>query len=170
MSPPLIEAAKVVMKVSQNQHAEMLIRAIGATIRGTRGEGAAAAGYACGAELFARWGLDMTGACQGDAHCWGFFSPDFMCRLLTHIASSDIAEPFVASLPVMGRDGTLWDIQQASPAAGHVRAKTGTINYRDCLHKGYVFSAKGLAGYVDARAVGASRSPHILPISTSGVM
>ena len=95
----------------------------------------------------------MTGACQGDAAgMCGFFSPDFMCRLLAHIASSDIVEPFIATLPVMGRDGTLWDIQPASPAAGHVRAKTGTIGYADCLHSGFLFSAKGLAGYVDAKS------------------
>ena len=153
VSPPLTETAKVVMKVSQNLHAEMLMPVIGATLRGARGAAAAAAGYACGAELLARWGVDMTGACQGDAAgSYGFFSPDFMCRLLVHIASSNIAEPFIASLPVMGRDGTLWDIQPASPAAGHVRAKTGTLTYDDCLHKGVVFAAKGLAGYVDTKS------------------
>ena len=77
---------------------------------------------------------------------------DFMSRLLVHIASSDIAEPFIASLPVMGRDGTLWDIQATSAAAGHVRAKTGTLTYDDCLHKRVLFAAKGLAGYVDAKS------------------
>jgi D-alanyl-D-alanine carboxypeptidase/D-alanyl-D-alanine-endopeptidase (penicillin-binding protein 4) len=95
----------------------------------------------------------MTGACQGDAAgSSGFFSPDFMCRLLVHIASSDIAEPFMASLPVMGRDGTLWDIQLASSAAGRVRAKTGTMRHGDCLRRGLLFSAKGLAGYVDGKS------------------
>lgn len=153
VSPPLTEAVKVVMKVSQNLHAEMLIPVIGATIRGARGAAAAAAGYACGAELLARWGIDLTDACQGDAcGAYGFFSPDFMCRLLVHVASSDIAEPFIASLPVMGRDGTLWDIQPESPAAGHVRAKTGTLDYNDRLHKGVMFAAKGLAGYIDAKS------------------
>ena len=152
-SPPLSEAAKVVMKVSQNLHAEMLMPVIGATLRGARGAAAAAAGYTCGAELLAGWGVDMTGACQGDAAgSYGFFSPDFMCRLLVHISSSDIAEPFMASLPVMGCDGTLCDIQLTSPAAGQVRAKTGTIFYPDCLHGGFFFPAKGLAGYVDAKS------------------
>ena len=152
VSPPLSETVKVVMKVSQNLHAEMLIPLIGATLRGARGAMAAAAGYACGAELLGRWGVDMVGACQGDAAgACGFFSPDFMCRLLVTIASSDIAESFLASLPVMGRDGTLWDIQPASPAAGHVKAKTGTVTHSDCLHKGVIFAAKGLAGYVDSK-------------------
>jgi D-alanyl-D-alanine carboxypeptidase/D-alanyl-D-alanine-endopeptidase (penicillin-binding protein 4) len=58
----------------------------------------------------------------------------------------------MASLPVMGRDGTLWDIQPASPAAGHVRAKTGTLMYEDCLNKRAFFNAKGLAGYVDTQS------------------
>lgn len=153
VSPPLTEIAKVVLKVSQNLHAEMLMPVIGATLRDARGAAAVAAGYACGAELFTSWGVDITGLCQGDAcGARGFFSPDFMCRLLVHIAKSDIIEPFRASLPVMGRDGTLWDVQPASPAAGHVRAKTGTLSYVDGLHKGVCFVAKGLAGYVDAKS------------------
>ena len=37
VSPPLSEIAKVVMKVSQNLHSEMLMPVIGATLRGPRG-------------------------------------------------------------------------------------------------------------------------------------
>lgn len=35
----------------------------------------------------------MTGACQRDAAgSYGFFSPDFKCRLLVRIAASDVSE------------------------------------------------------------------------------
>lgn len=153
VSPPLAETVKVLLKVSQNLHAEMLIPVIGANLCGVSGDAAREAGYACAAELLDRWGLDMTGACQGDAAgSFGFFSPDFMCRLLVRIVSTDIYEPFVDSLPVMGRDGTLWDVQPVSAAAGHVRAKTGTIPYEDRLQGGVLFVSKGLAGYVNSKS------------------
>lgn len=116
VSPPLIEATRIVLKVSQNLHAEMLIPVIGATLRGARGPDAVTAGYACAAALLARWGVDMTGVFQGDAcGAYGYFSPDFMCRLLVRIAASEVYEPLLYGLPVMGRDGTLWDIQPQSP-------------------------------------------------------
>jgi PBP4 family serine-type D-alanyl-D-alanine carboxypeptidase len=153
VSPPLIEATKIVLKVSQNLHAEMLIPVIGAMLRGARGADAVSAGYACGSDLLARWGIDTTGAFQADAcGAYGYFSPDFMCRLLVRIAASDAYDALVSGLPVMGRDGTLWDIQPQSPAAGHVAAKTGTIYYDGRLHDTVLYTCKGLAGYVTARS------------------
>ena len=49
---------------------------------------------------------------------------------------------------MLGNDGTLWNIQTASPAAGHVFAKTGTFQVRDLLHDGLMVTGKGLAGYM----------------------
>jgi D-alanyl-D-alanine carboxypeptidase/D-alanyl-D-alanine-endopeptidase (penicillin-binding protein 4) len=48
----------------------------------------------------------------------------------------------------MGKDGTLFDIQSASPAAGHVFAKTGTFGVGDPLNRNILVTAKGLAGYI----------------------
>jgi len=153
VSPPLIEATKVVLKVSQNLHAEVLMRVIGATLRGAKGVDAATAAYESGLELLKRWGVDTAGAVQSDAAGGiGYFSPDFMCRLLVRIAASDIHEAFVYCLPIMGRDGTLRDIQTTSIAAGHVLAKTGTISYDDPLNKALFYSAKGLAGYITTKS------------------
>ena len=153
VSPPLVEATKIVLKVSQNLHAEMLIPLISATLRGARGADAVSAGYACGADLLARWGIDTTGAFQADAcGLYVYFSPDFMCRLLVRIAASDVYDAVRFGLPVMGRDGTLWDIQPQSRAAGHVAAKTGTISFDSRLHDTVLFACKGLAGYVTAKS------------------
>jgi D-alanyl-D-alanine carboxypeptidase/D-alanyl-D-alanine-endopeptidase (penicillin-binding protein 4) len=55
------------------------------------------------------------------------------------------------ALPVMGRDGTLWDIQTGSPAAGHVHAKTGTLSGSDLLHHSLMITGKGIAGYIDRK-------------------
>ena len=44
---------------------------------------------------------------------------------------------FLAALPLAGHDGTLRRVYEGSPAAGHVRAKTGTLNRTTCM-SGYV--------------------------------
>jgi D-alanyl-D-alanine carboxypeptidase/D-alanyl-D-alanine-endopeptidase (penicillin-binding protein 4) len=54
---------------------------------------------------------------------------------------------FHAALPILGKDGTLAQIQTGSPAAGHEHSKTGTFAVGDPLNKGIMVPAKGLAGY-----------------------
>jgi len=58
---------------------------------------------------------------------------------------------FYNALPVMGVDGTLFNIQNHSPAAGKVHAKTGTWGSGDLLNRRGMISAKGLAGYMTTR-------------------
>ncbi len=55
-------------------------------------------------------------------------------------------QDFYNALPVLGRDGTLFDIQTASPAAGNVHAKTGTYAVNDPLNRRTFVTGKGLAG------------------------
>ena len=49
---------------------------------------------------------------------------------------------------MLGTDGTLWNVQTKSAAAGHVHAKTGTFSAADLLHKAVIVTGKGLAGYM----------------------
>jgi len=55
------------------------------------------------------------------------------------------------ALPILGKDGTLFEIQVNSPAAGHVHAKTGTWTDGDMLNHGVMVGGKGLAGYLTTR-------------------
>jgi D-alanyl-D-alanine carboxypeptidase len=64
---------------------------------------------------------------------------------------------FYRSLPILGKDGTLFKIQTASPAAGHVHAKTGTFTLYDRLNKRLTVTGKGLAGYMDT-----ARGQHLI--------
>src|SRR6476660_296080 len=59
---------------------------------------------------------------------------------------------FRTALPILGRDGTLWNIQPQSPAAGHVFAKTGTFSLIDPLNRRQIITGKGLAGYMTTSA------------------
>lgn len=75
-----------------------------------------------------------------------------MVHYLTYLSRQDAVFPaFLRALPVMGKDGTLWDIQTDSPAAGHVHAKTGTLGGSDLLHHSLMITGKGIAGYIDRK-------------------
>ena len=53
------------------------------------------------------------------------------------------------ALPILGVDGSLVLVQQDSPAAGHVHAKTGTGVSGDIAHDQLFLTTKALAGYIE---------------------
>ena len=64
------------------------------------------------------------------------------------MAKQTTAKIFHDALPILGTDGTLWNVQAKSAAVGRVHAKTGTYSAGDLLHKGVIVTGKGLAGYM----------------------
>jgi len=151
ISPPLAEEAKVTLKVSQNLHASMLPFIVGAY--GNKGAANAwQTGFDLERSLLEKADLDITGAVQNDgAGGEALFTPDFMVHFLLHLNKQPFGAAFKQDLPVLGRDGTLVDIQETSLAAGHVFAKTGTYGSGNALTRGGVIDGKGLAGFVDAQ-------------------
>ncbi|MGA3040933.1 MAG: D-alanyl-D-alanine carboxypeptidase/D-alanyl-D-alanine-endopeptidase [Bryobacteraceae bacterium] len=150
VSPPFTEEVKVTLKVSQNLHASMTPYILGAVL-GKSHDDALQAGFDLENQFLRKAGLDVSGASQSDgAGGDAFFTPDFMVHYLMYLAHQGARFPaFLGALPVMGQDGTLWDIQTASPAAGHVHAKTGTLGDSDLLHHSLMITGKGIAGYID---------------------
>jgi PBP4 family serine-type D-alanyl-D-alanine carboxypeptidase len=153
VSAPLSEEVKVTLKVSQNLHASMtdpyLIGTYGADPKGEAKADPASAGFAAENAMLRAAGLDVRSAMQSDgAGANAFFTPDFMVHYLTFLSKQSFAAKFRAALPVMGRDGTLLEIQKDSPAAGHVFAKTGTYGSVDLLNHDLFITGKGLAGYI----------------------
>ena len=152
-SAPLSEDVKVTLKVSQNLHASMtapyLIGTYAAEPRGQAKADPAAAGFAAERDMLKAAGLDLGSAVQSDgAGAEAFFTPDFMVHYLTFLAQQPFAAKLEAALPILGRDGTLVDIQKNSAAAGHVFAKTGTYGVSDLLNHQLFLTGKGLAGYI----------------------
>jgi PBP4 family serine-type D-alanyl-D-alanine carboxypeptidase len=152
VSPPFTEEAKVTLKVSQNLHASMTPYILGAVL-GKSHEDALQAGFDLENQFLKKAALDVSGASQSDgAGGDAFFTPDFMVHYLIYLSHQDAVFPaFLRALPVMGKDGTLWDIQTGSPAAGHVRAKTGTLGGSDMLNHSLMITGKGIAGYIDRK-------------------
>lgn len=148
ISPPLKEDVKITLKVSQNLHATMGPFLLGALIAHKNDE-VDQAGFDLEHEFLKKAGLDLTAASQGDgAGGNALFTADFMTRYLAFMATQEDFEDFHRGLPILGRDGTLFDIQVKSPAAGHVQAKTGTYAVYDALNKSLMVTGKGLAGYL----------------------
>ncbi len=146
VSPPLKEDVRITLKVSQNLHASTMPYELGAHVAH---KGNAQAGFDLEREFLEKAGLDLGGASQGDgAGGSAHFTPDFMVHYLAYMAKQPTFQVFHDALPILGKDGTLWNIQVDSPAAGHVHAKTGTFGVGDRLNRKLMVTAKGLAGYV----------------------
>lgn len=151
ISPPLREAVKVTLKVSQNLHASMMPYIVGA-YKMRDAANVLQAGFDQERALLEKADLDTTAAVQSDgAGGDALFTPDFMVQFLLHLTRQPFASQFQRSLPVLGKDGTLAAIQVQSPAAGHVFAKTGTFASGNALTKGGVIMGKALAGFVETK-------------------
>ncbi|MDE3154930.1 MAG: D-alanyl-D-alanine carboxypeptidase/D-alanyl-D-alanine-endopeptidase [Acidobacteriota bacterium] len=150
VSPPLAEEVKVTLKVSQNLHASLTPYLLGALVAHAKKD-IEQAGFDQEHAFLAQAGLDLTGASQGDGAggaLSAFFTPEFMVHYLAFMAKQPEFAVFERALPILGRDGTLWDIETGSPAAGHVHAKTGTFAAFNNLNRSLLLTAKGLAGYM----------------------
>jgi D-alanyl-D-alanine carboxypeptidase/D-alanyl-D-alanine-endopeptidase (penicillin-binding protein 4) len=141
-SAPLSDIARVLMKASQNQYAETLLRTLGARA----GTGTPEAGRTVVQEVLDRWGIPRDAYSQTDGS--GLSRYDYVCAetLVTILrrmyTDPRHKEPFLAALPVGGEDGTLARRFVGTAAAGNVRAKTGSIANVRAL-SGYVTSAGG---------------------------
>jgi D-alanyl-D-alanine carboxypeptidase len=152
VSPPLKEEAKITLKVSQNLHASMMPYIVGAYMR-KGSPNPLQAGFDSEAEMLKRADLDVSGAVQNDgAGGAALFAPDFMVHFLLHLQKQPFFADFKKALPILGKDGTLYNIQTDSPAAGHVLAKTGTMGGGNALTpNGGVIEGKGLAGFIETK-------------------
>jgi PBP4 family serine-type D-alanyl-D-alanine carboxypeptidase len=150
VSPPFREEVKVTLKVSQNLHASAMPFILGALVAHKDKE-IDQAGFDLENQFLTKAGLDLTGAAQSDgAGGNAFFAPDFMVHYLLYMSKQKDFNDFYRALPILGKDGTLFNIQVNSPAAGYVHAKTGTYAVYDALNKKLMVTGKGLAGYMDA--------------------
>jgi D-alanyl-D-alanine carboxypeptidase/D-alanyl-D-alanine-endopeptidase (penicillin-binding protein 4) len=146
LSLPLKEEIKVTLKVSQNLHASITPLILGAVLAPKNSD---RTGFDLEKDFLTKAGLDPLGAQQGDgAGGNAHFTPEFMVSYLTYMSKQKDFKVLYDALPILGRDGTLVDIQTQSPAAGSVHAKTGTFSAYDPLNRRLLVTGKGLAGYM----------------------
>ncbi|MXZ72907.1 MAG: D-alanyl-D-alanine carboxypeptidase/D-alanyl-D-alanine-endopeptidase [Acidobacteria bacterium] len=138
-SEPLSTIAVQLMKRSQNLYAESLLQHLGVVTGGTGDTGPAAAGA-----VLDEWGIGGSRAIIADGSGLSRYNALSAAGLLDVLArlwrDPRHREPFVDTLPVAGRDGTLRNRMVGSAADGAVRAKTGSMT-----------RVRALAGYVVAQ-------------------
>lgn len=141
-SPPLAQMLEAINKPSQNLHAEMMLRLLGARVKG---EGSDEAGLEAVGDFLKRqrvntatWSLhDGSGLSRTN-----LVTPQGLADLLVAMDRHPHRAAFAASLPVAGVDGTLASRMLRTAAEGRVRAKTGTLTQVNAL-AGYVTTAAG---------------------------
>ena len=142
LSVPLKEIMPAIMKPSQNQIAEVFLRALGLERAGV---GTADSGRRVVERQFAAWKIpsdafvvrDGSGLSRSD-----LISPEAIVSILEVMRRSPNFTVFYESLPIAGVDGTIRTRMRDTPAQGNLRAKTGTLSMVRSL-SGYVRTADG---------------------------
>ncbi|HEY0307687.1 MAG TPA: D-alanyl-D-alanine carboxypeptidase/D-alanyl-D-alanine-endopeptidase, partial [Acidobacteriaceae bacterium] len=142
VSPTLLDDVIVTNKVSQNLHAEMLLRQLGfkATPYTSFAQGARVVRqFAINAGVKADdfYFVDGSGLSTYD-----IATPRAFTALLRYAAAQPWGTDWKASLPVGGVDGTLEHRFTEAPLKGEVFAKTGTLS-EDRALSGYLVCASG---------------------------
>lgn len=141
-SPPLVRALQIINKRSQNLHAEMLLRTLGAEFKG---RGTNEAGLQVVKEFLVEAGIDDEKIRLGDG-CGlsreNLLTPRFQTSLLQFLSTRPNFDLFLNSLAVSGTDGTLRNRLSATQVRGSIHAKTGTLNGVTTL-SGYMTTASG---------------------------
>ena len=141
-SPPLRDILPAMMKKSQNQIAEIMLRTIGLERAGIGT--ADTARKIVGQQLLA-WGVQPDGFLIRDGSGLSdndLLTPETIVRVLDRIQRDTAFAAFYNAMPIAGVDGTLDKRMKGTPAEGNVRAKTGTLAKARNL-SGYVTSADG---------------------------
>jgi D-alanyl-D-alanine carboxypeptidase/D-alanyl-D-alanine-endopeptidase (penicillin-binding protein 4) len=157
VSVPVVEDLTLTNKVSQNLHAELMLRMLGrlipvgtteqpGTSGGTReSEGSIADGVRVVRQFLLSAGVapedfffyDGSGMSAND-----LIAPRAYTTLLTYAARQPWGEAWKETFPIAGVDGTLAGRFKASPLTGKLFAKTGTLNEVNAL-SGYLTAASG---------------------------
>jgi D-alanyl-D-alanine carboxypeptidase/D-alanyl-D-alanine-endopeptidase (penicillin-binding protein 4) len=142
ISVPVAEDVTVINKVSENLHAELLLRLLG-KVYGTDGS------FAQGSRVVRQF---LVGAGIADTDFFFYdgsgmspedrIAPRSITQLLAYASRQTWGPGWRDTLPVAGVDGTLASHFRNSPLKGKLWAKTGTLNEVNAL-SGYLTAASG---------------------------
>jgi D-alanyl-D-alanine carboxypeptidase/D-alanyl-D-alanine-endopeptidase (penicillin-binding protein 4) len=163
-SPPLEDVVTQLLRESDNSTAELLLKELGRAAA----DPSTAGGRAQATEALQDAGLDLTGALLADGSGLGLDNRA-TCRLLVDLLERPGTGAVLrAGLPVAAESGTLTERFVGTSLAGHLRAKTGSLNTVASLTGlltdedgtftfAYIVNAEPGRGAVDEQAVIASQ-------------
>jgi D-alanyl-D-alanine carboxypeptidase/D-alanyl-D-alanine-endopeptidase (penicillin-binding protein 4) len=151
-SPPFAQNIKLILKVSMNQHADLLIFLLALK----RGEQTFDAGLAQIPPFLRELGLDpdLVSLSDGRGNEYtDLFSPQTVARLLQAIVTQPYFPAYFAALPILGVDGSELDtVGPTSPVRGKAFAKSGTTIAGDVMNQRPLTMVRALAGYLTAKS------------------
>ena len=139
--PPLAEDLAHINKVSQNLHAELMIRRVGLVA----GSGSIEDGVAAIAAMMARAGVPRTAWDLSDGSGMSSYNrvaPRAVAALLRWASAQPWGAAWRSTFPIAGVDGTLARRFRGTPLEGKLFAKTGTLNATNAL-SGYMIAGSG---------------------------
>ena len=142
ISVPLAQDLAVIDKVSQNLHAELMLRLLG-QLEGK--EGSFAQGDRVIRQFLVNAGIDENDFFLYDGSGMSGqdrIAPRAFTQLLAYASRQQWGAAWRETLPVAGEDGTLAARFRKSPLKGHLWAKTGTHSEDNSL-TGYLTAASG---------------------------
>jgi D-alanyl-D-alanine carboxypeptidase/D-alanyl-D-alanine-endopeptidase (penicillin-binding protein 4) len=129
VSIPLADSVKLINKISQNLHTEMLLR----TAARQSGVWDTPDNLAKSpADFYAAAGIEPGDVIQTDGSGLSrhdLVTPRAIVALLKYAQTQPWFQTYYASLPVAGVDGTLEDRMRTTIAAGRIHAKTGSVEH-----------------------------------------
>jgi serine-type D-Ala-D-Ala carboxypeptidase/endopeptidase (penicillin-binding protein 4) len=142
LSPPLIESIRLTNKISQNLHAELLLRTVA---REKAGFGSTEAGLKIEKEFLRTAGVpdgdvifsDGSGLARDD-----LVTPRAVVALLRYAAHQAWGAEFISTLPVAGVDGTLESRMKRISGPAEIHAKTGSLEHVRAM-SGYARTNRG---------------------------
>jgi D-alanyl-D-alanine carboxypeptidase/D-alanyl-D-alanine-endopeptidase (penicillin-binding protein 4) len=140
-APPLAADLTEINKVSQNLHAELMLRRVGRA----QGSGSIADGVAAVAAMMERAGVPRTGWDISDGSgmsTYNRMAPRAIVTFLRWAAAQPWGEAYRATLPIAGIDGTLSSRFRGTPLERRLFAKTGSLNATHAL-SGYMVARSG---------------------------
>ncbi len=149
VSVPLAQYAKLILKVSYNRGADLMVclaaAKVGSTncLRGLGVEVKTATDLGVARNSF----FPEDGAGSDDQ---GRTTPLALATFLRNVVKTSYGKYLVQSLPILGRDGTLANVLNKSPAAGHAQVKTGNRVITTPAGQSLVLG-NSLAGYAQTK-------------------
>ncbi len=142
-SAPLSQVIGEMLRNSDNNTAEMLVKEIG---RAAKGAGSRAAGTSTVSERLESWGIPMAGVVVVDGSGLARENKFTCAAMMALLDRYRVDSPLVSALAVAGRTGTLADDFIGDPLEGRLMGKTGSLS-----------GVKALVGYVPVDGVGTIR-------------
>ncbi len=142
VSPALLESIRLLNKISQNLHAELILRTVA---KEKTGVGTTDAGLEIERNFLKSIGIadgDVVLADGSGLSRQNLVTPRAVVELLQYAAKQPWGDGFISTLPIAAVDGTLEDRMKGTAAAGRIHAKTGSHDHVRVI-SGYATTSRG---------------------------